>query len=126
MLDEDLKRVAEAAVPVWLEDHQNTPGDVQRYVENRRQLPAAQEAFRTTFDPPTVLSLLSRLSAAAERERDLVEALRPFAEAVKYHIGEGESSAETFRHAASWGSHKVTVGDFRNAARALQAKDPTP
>ena len=58
----------------------------------------------------------------AEAQRDAaLAALRPFAECAKHHIGEGESSAETFRHCAS-GSHRVTVGHFRAASRTLEGE----
>ena len=50
-----------------------TPGDSPGQMAHIE----ARAVHIATFDPPTVLSLLSRLSAAADRERVLVEALEP-------------------------------------------------
>lgn len=123
MDDEDLKRVAEAATPgpwkvtkdecaacggEW--DIYDIPGGDHAKFELE-----ADATYIATFDPPTVLSLLSRLSAAADRERVLVEALTPFAD----EFGEGIQRDDSFQIVGN-----LTLGDFRNAARAL-TQEPT-
>jgi hypothetical protein len=67
MLDEDLKRVAEAA--------RNAEAD---YSYGKARQSAHRDAlieFMVTFDPPTVLSLLSRLSEAEAETARLRKAL---------------------------------------------------
>ena len=75
-----------------------------------------------TVAPATIANLLTRLSAAADRERELVEVLRPFAGVVAL-LDDGL----TYSICTENGTVIVEDDDFRNAARALQAKgDPTP
>jgi hypothetical protein len=98
------------------------PGHERGIAEFRKHANGFKDAtFAATFDPPTVLSLLSRLSAAAERERELVEALRPFANSW------AECEMKTPNHMPQLQdlARFVMSTDFRNAARALQAKEPT-
>jgi hypothetical protein len=76
----------------------------------------ANATYIATFDPPTVLSLLSRLSTAADRERVLVEALRPFAEAACHLHPSQPDDGLTL--------DGITAGEWRAAARAL-TQEPT-
>jgi hypothetical protein len=105
MDDADLKRVAEAATPGpwvaeagadrwWIGRAKATPdaltglprvadihatvegGGGQGYREEFVVRQAANATFICTFDPPTALSLLSRLSAAEAEAEDLRERLR--------------------------------------------------
>jgi hypothetical protein len=91
-MDEDLKRVAEAAAE-FVAGGENPLTD-----------------FLNAIDPPTVLSLLSRLSAAAERERELVEALTVLVARYGY-----EDDNITPKDWSEWAE-----------AQALLPKDPTP
>jgi hypothetical protein len=73
----------------------------------------------------TSVSLLSRLSEAAERERELVEALRPFAvwaERMPDVVPEFARVISKVVQIAIANGH-LTGAHFRNAARALQAKE---
>jgi hypothetical protein len=87
MDDADLKRVAEAATPgPWVAQgrYLGTPNHMSFVAECRDQngnwttdrMSKANATFIATFDPPTVLSLLSRLSAAEARVGVLEGALR--------------------------------------------------
>jgi predicted deacylase len=126
MDDEDLKRVAEAAA---------------EFVANGEN---PLTAYLTAFPPAVALSLLSRLSAAAERERELlksgeywldrhcddtaalhaaaererelVEALNGLVDAIDYR-----ETPEGRRSYAIRGTIPVAL----HRARALQAKEPT-
>jgi hypothetical protein len=91
MDDADLKRVAEAATPgPWVAQgrYLGTPNHMSFVAECRDQngnwttdrMSKANATFIATFDPPTVLSLLSRLSAAEARVGVLEEALREIAD----------------------------------------------
>jgi hypothetical protein len=80
MDDADLKRVAEAATPgPWDYD----AGDFSIFALETfvpLEYTEANATYIATFDPPTVLSLLSRLSAAEARVGVLEEALREIAD----------------------------------------------
>jgi hypothetical protein len=87
MDDAELKRVAEAATPgPWSSDRADAPGaswevwghdgsDYENFVADCR-IGRANATYIATFDPPTVLGLLSRLSAAEAKAGVLEEALR--------------------------------------------------
>jgi hypothetical protein len=94
-MDEDLKRVAEAA-------DRFVNGLDPRGGEVRVSVPALKLHFERT------------LSAAAERERELVEALRPFA-GVAALLDDGL----TYSICTEDGAVIVEDDDFRNAARVV-------
>jgi hypothetical protein len=75
----------------------------------------------------TSVSLLDRLSAAAERERELVEALRPFAVwAERMPEGSYEVTSDIINVVGNAiANGHLTGAHFRNAARVVQAKEPT-
>ena len=91
MDDEDLKRVAEDATPgPWQNGIDDLEGIVAPYqpglgnvicippepcMYSSRDNWDANATFIATFDPPTILALLNRLSTAATRERELVDAI---------------------------------------------------
>jgi hypothetical protein len=108
-MDEDLKRVAEAAAE-FVAGGENP-----------------LTAYLTAFPPAVALSLFFRLSAAADRERELVEALRPFAvwaERMPEGSYEVTSDIANVLGNAIANGH-LTGAHFRNAARVVQAKEPT-
>jgi hypothetical protein len=99
MDDADLKRVAEAATPgPWVAQgrYLGTPNHMSFVAECRDQngnwttdrMSKANATFIATFDPPTVLSLLSRLSAAEARVGVLEAALRALVDAIDYREDE--------------------------------------
>ena len=76
-------------------------------------------------DDQTAAILLSRPSAAADRERELVEALRPFAvwaQKMPDVAWEIPSDISKIVQIAIANGH-LTGAHFRNAARAVQAKE---
>jgi hypothetical protein len=105
-MDEDLKCVAEAAAEF-------VAGGGNPLID-----------FLEAIDPQTVLSLLSRLSAAAERERELVEALREADEALcDYACATDDTPC--IRSGSQCGDMcgEPAVFARQRIARALQAKE---
>jgi hypothetical protein len=105
-MDEDLKRVAEAA-------DRFVNGLDPRGGEVRVSVPALKLHFERT------------LSAAAERERELVEALRPFAvwaERMPDLVPEFPRDISKVVQIAIANGH-LTGAHFRNAARVVQVKE---
>jgi hypothetical protein len=110
MLDEDLKRVR-----LHLLEMVAYPNTHFHYLDDKSVV--AEAAI-----------LLSRLSAADERERELVEALRPFAFwAERMPEGSFEMTSDIINVVGNAIANRhLTGAHFRNAARLVQAKDPTP
>jgi hypothetical protein len=125
-MDEDLKRVADTARNAEAGYGHCGEGLAEGKDRQSAHRDALKE-FIATFDPPTVLNLLSRLSAAAERERVLVEALRPFAkwaDRMPEVVPEFPRDISKVVQFAIANGH-LTGAHFRAAAQALQAKEPT-
>jgi hypothetical protein len=122
-MDEDLKRESLAATmwdaAHWLPD---MPSFAHEY-EWEDAWPAEYESFRAVFR--TAAS--AALSVAADRERELVEALRPFAvwaDRMPDVVPEFARDISKVVQIAIANGH-LTGAHFRNAARVVQAKVPT-
>lgn len=59
------------------------------------------------------------VEAAEARISSLTEALEPFAATAEVDIGESETDEDIFQQASHNRAPKITVGDFRRAAKAL-------
>ena len=67
--------------------------------------------------------LEAEVSRLREREKVMVEALRPFAEVAKKDIGDDEANADTFKPFTNPRlacAALLTVGDLRRAAAAME------
>ena len=83
----------------------------------RRQLSALHEAAARLTE------LEAEVSRLREREKVMVEALRPFAEVAKKDIGDDEANADTFKPFTNPRlacAALLTVGDLRRAAAAME------
>jgi len=102
--------------------------DLKRVADFVRRIEAGPEYTAVSYSPTLaadLTALLSRLSAAAERERELMEALRPFAVWAERML---EGSYEVTSDIANVLGNAIANGHltgahFRNAARVVQAKE---
>ena len=69
---DELERVARAAMSYALPDGPVSDDDVQRYAAHHRRLPEARFAVTTTFDPPTILALITAARRPALPDREAV------------------------------------------------------